>query len=364
MLLKILERLDRRFSPHVISLSTLGEIGPRIQALGVPVESLGMRRGVLNPRSFLRLARRLKSLKPDVVHTWMYHADLLGGLAARLAGVPAVGWAIRNGNFTRDRTKLSTRAVVGACAWVSSWVPDRILSCSKVAQQVHLDRGYAADKWIVVPNGFDLTLFHPDPVARTSVRAELGVESNTPLVGLIGRYDPQKNHAGFFAAARELHCSLPAVHFLLAGNGIDRENRELMQMVEAADVPDSTHLLGLRKDIPRLMAALDVLASSSYGEAFPNVLGEAMASCVPCAVTDVGDSAYIVGDTGRVVLPGDMSGLAVALQALLSLSMSERATLGERAQARVSEHFEIGKVVRQYEEFYDSLADLGSKRKH
>ena len=209
---------------------------------------------------------------------------------------------------------------------------------------------------MVVPNGFDIAQFHPDPAARISVRAELGVENNTLLVGLIGRYDPFKNHAGFFVAARQLHRSLPTVHFLLAGKGIDEDNIELMQMIDAAGVRYITHLLSSRNDIPRLMAALDVLASSSHGEAFPNVLGEAMASGVPCAVTDVGDSAYIVGDTGRVVQPGDMNGLAAALEALLTLSMFERATLGERAQSRVAEYFEIGKVVRQYEKFYDELA--------
>jgi glycosyltransferase involved in cell wall biosynthesis len=364
MLLKVLERLDARFSPHVISLTTLGEIGPRIQTLGIPVQSLGMQPGVPNPLAFFRLVRRLKTLKPDVVHTWMYHADLLGGLAARLAGVPTVAWGIRNGNLDLDKTKLSTRVVVGACARVSRWVPDRILSCSEVARQVHVGYGYVAEKMVVVPNGFDLARFQPDVLARASVRAELGVRDDTPLVGLIGRFDPQKNHAGFFEAARCIHRRLPTVHFVLSGKGVDEGNCELMRMGEAAGVHHVTRLLGLRSDIPRLMAALDVLASSSsYGEAFPNVLGEAMASGVPCAVTDVGDSAYIVGDAGRVVSPGDMVGLAAALEDLLSLSLAKRTALGERTRARVAEHFEIGRVVRQYEAFYYELAAIGRKRK-
>lgn len=363
MLLKVLERLDARFSPHVISLTTLGEIGPRIQALGIPVESFGMRPGVPSPLAFFRLVRRLKALTPDVVHTWMYHADLLGGLAARLAGVPTVAWGIRNGNLDRDQTKLSTRVVVSACARFSRWVPDRILSCSEVARQVHVDYGYAAEKMVVVPNGFDLARFQPDALAKASVRAELGVGGDTPLVGLIGRFDPQKNHAGFFEAARCLHRRLPTVHFVLAGKGVDEGNHELMRVVEAAGVRHVTHLLGLRSDISRLMAALEVLASSSYGEAFPNVLGEAMASGVPCTVTDVGDSAYIVGDAGRVVSPGDMAGLAAALEDLLSLPLVKRTALSERARARVSEHFEIGRVVRQYEAFYYELAAIGRKRK-
>jgi glycosyltransferase involved in cell wall biosynthesis len=363
MFCKVLERLDAWFSPHVISLTTLGEIGPCIQELGITVEALGMQPGAPSPWSFFRLVGRLKTLKPAVVHTWMYHADLLGGLAARLARVPAVAWGIRNTNLDRDKTKLSTRVVVGACARVSRWVPDRILSCSEVARQAHVNLGYAADKMTVIPNGFDLARFQPDARARVTVRAELRVGDDVPLLGLIGRFDPQKNHAGFFEAAGCLHRRLPTAHFVLAGKGIDEGNRALMQMVETAGVGHMTHILGLRSDIPHLMAALDVLASSSYGEAFPNVLGEAMASGVPCVVTDVGDSAYIVGDTGRVVLPGNMAGLAAAIEDLLTLPAAERAALGKRARARVAEHFEIGRVVQQYEGFYDGLIGMGRGRR-
>ncbi len=357
MLLKVLERLDRqRFSPHVISLTTRGELAPRIAALGIPVDAVGLKPGLPSPSGFFRLMQLLKRLNPDVVHTWMYHADLLGGLAARLAGVSAVGWCIRNSNLDRDKTKFSTRAVVSLCASISNWVPSRILSCSEKARQVHVGCGYAEEKMVVVPNGFDLTRFKPDSDARHRLRAELGITDQTPLIGLIGRFDPQKNHAGFFEAAGLLHRHMPQVHFLLAGQGIDRTNAALIQAISQNGVPANTHLLGLRNDIPELMAALDVLASSSsYGEAFPNVLGEAMACGVPCVVTDVGDSAYIVGDTGRVVASGDMTGLAAALEELLALPPSEKAALGERARARVAAHFEIGKVVQQYEDFYETL---------
>ncbi len=356
MLLKVLERLDRqRFAPHVISLTTLGELAPRIAALGIPMNALGMKSGLPSLSGFLRLVKILKRLNPDVVHTWMYHADFLGGLAARLAGVSAIGWCIRNSNLDKDKTKFSTRAVVSLCALISKWVPSRILSCSEKARQIHVMRGYVAEKMIVVPNGFDLTRFKPDSDARHQIRTELGITEQTPLVGLIGRFDPQKNHVGFFEAAGILHRRMPQVHFVLAGQDIDMRNASLMQAITHEGVLANTHLLGLRNNIPELMAAVDVLASSSYGEAFPNVLGEAMACGVPCAVTDVGDSAYIVGDTGRVVASGNMTGLATAMEELLVLPPSEKSALGERAHARVAEHFEIGRVVQQYEGFYESL---------
>jgi glycosyltransferase involved in cell wall biosynthesis len=364
MLLKVLERLDSRFSPYVISLTSLSEIGPRIQALSIPVEALGMKPGrVPNPIAFTRLVGRLKILKPEVVHTWMYHANLLGGLAAQLAGVPAVGWAIHYSNLSRRYNKYSTLAVMKICSLLSAWLPDQILSCSEAARRIHVAYGYPAEKMLVVPNGFDTTLFQPDTAARIRIREELGISVETPLVGLIGRFDPQKNHFGFVKAAAHLHRLLPNVHFLLAGKGVDQKNDSLVCAIEQAGLIGSINLLGLRSDVHSLMAALDVYASSSYGEAFPIVVGEAMACGVPCVVTDIGDSAYIVGDTGRVVPPGDMAGLAVALEAVLTLPPMERIALSERARARVVAHFEIGAVVKRYEAFYEELAGLSRREK-
>jgi glycosyltransferase involved in cell wall biosynthesis len=356
MLFKVLQRLDRqRFSPQVISLSTMGELAPRITALGIPVQALGMNLRLPSPGKFFRLVRILRCSHPDLVHTWLYHADLLGGLAARLAGISAVGWCVRNSDLDRGNARLSIRAVVRLCAWLSKWIPRRILSCSEKARHLHVGYGYAAEKMLVVPNGFDIAQFVPSGEARRGVRKDLGLEENTLLVGLIGRFDPQKNHAGFLKAAGALHRRMPQVHFVMAGKGIDSNNTALMQSVTAAGVVSNVHLLGLRDDMPRLMAALDVLASSSYGEGFPNVLGEAMACGVPCVVTDVGDSIDIVGDTGLGVEPHDMQRLAIALEELLTMPPAERAALGERARERVATHFEIGKVVRQYQEFYELL---------
>lgn len=357
MLLKVLERIDHRFSPHVISLTGIGKIGLCIRELGIPVDALGMHPGLLQPTAVHNLLRLLQRLRPDVVHTWMYHADLLGGLAARLAAVPAVAWGIRNSSLDADKTKTSTRFIVWLLARLSSRIPTKILSCSEDAVRVHAALGYAADRMVVVPNGFDLASFRPDATARVAMRAELAMDVKTPLVGLVGRFDLQKNHAGFFEAAGQLHRRLPQVHFVLAGKGVEPGNSQITAAMTIAGVEKVTHLLGLRDDIPRLMAGLDVLVSaSSYGEAFPNVIGEAMACGVPCVVTDVGDSAYIVGDTGRVVPPDDMNGLAATIEELLTLPSEQRALLGERARTRIMERFDIEEVVKQYEAFYDEIA--------
>jgi glycosyltransferase involved in cell wall biosynthesis len=363
MLHKVLTRLSPEFKPQVISMIPVGRLGEKLHGLGIPVESVDMRSGIPNPGALIRLIRDLRRLKPDLVHTWMYHADLMGGVAARLARVPALAWCIHHSNLALADNKIQTVAVVRVNAFLSHRVPDRILCCSEAARNIHVASGYAPEKMVVIPNGFDLEHFKPDPNARLSVRAELGVPFDTALVGLIGRWNPQKNHAGFLSATATLHLRRPEVHFLLAGQGVDAGNQTIQRTLAATGLAPVTHLLGLRDDIPRLMAALDVLASSSYGEAFPNVIGEAMACGVPCVVTDVGDSALIVGETGQVIKSGDMAGLAVAIDLLLTPPPDERRALGERARARVVEHFEIGNIVRQYEAFYEEVASVGRQKR-
>ena len=359
MLLKLLERIDRtRFEPEVISLTTRGQIGPRIEALGLPVHALGMQPGLPNPIKFANLVRLLRQARPDAVNTWMYHADLLGGLAARMANVKALAWSIRNSDLSPDHSRRTTLLTAKICACMSGWLPRRILSCSGRARDIHIANGYDGGKMVLIPNGFDLSRFQPDAGMRDAVREELKLASGTLIAGLIARDDPQKNHAGFIEAAAQVHNTLPQVHFVLAGDGIDQYNKRLMALVDRMGLTGHVHLLGRRDDIPRLMAAFDVLASSSsFGEAFPNVLGEAMACGVPCVATDAGDSAEIVGDTGRVVACGDMDGLARQLIELLRWPAEQRAQLGTLARQRICDRYEISDITRRYEEFYVQLVN-------
>lgn len=357
MLHKLLQNIDRsRFEPTVISLMNKGEIGPRIEALGIPVYALGMRRGLPNPLMVLRLARLLRQLQPSLVHTWMYHADLMGGLAARLAGCRRVIWCLHHSNLSKTENKRSTLAVVRLCAQLSGWLPVQILSCSQRAKVVHAAVGYVDEKIHVIPNGFDLSHFAPDSTARVSLCSELGLALDAPLVGVVARFDSQKNHLGFIEAAAQVHAQLPDAHFLLAGANVDGTNTVLNAAIVNKGLQAHMHLLGRRDDVPRLMAAFDVLASPSHGEAFPNVLGEAMACGLPCVVTDAGDSAEIVGNTGRVVAVGDMAALAQQLLEVLCLPAADRAALGKQARARVQAEYEIGHVAGLYQAFYERVA--------
>lgn len=354
-LLRLLSALDRdRFDSYVISLTSAGSLSERISQLGIPVRFLGIDAHRPNIFLFFRLVVWLREIHPDVIQTWMYHADLLGGLAALLAGFPVI-WGIRNTSLDPGAVKRSTILIARVNAWLSNWLPRKIISCSETSRRAHISIGFRPDRFVVIPNGFDLGAFHPDPLARAAVIQELSLPQDAFLIGLVARFDPLKDHQTFIRAAGIFHQTYPQAQFVLCGDGISWSNEALSGWIDAAGIRQNCHLLGSRDDIPRLLAALDVKTLSSIGEAFPNVLCEAMACGVPCVTTDVGDAAEIVGDTGIVVPPRDAHALAEGWERLINLSIQERHKLGQRARARIQTHYQIEEVVRRYQQLYRQL---------
>jgi len=356
-LVKLLSASDlNEFSIKVISLDGDGPVGKEIRDLGIPVINLGWKAGFPNPFQWFTLIKLLKTESPHILQTWMYHADLVGGICGKLACVKHILWNIRNFNLDKKYIKSSTMWVVKACALLSAWLPDKIIACSDQARLLHIQKGYAAGKFIIIPNGFDLGKFYPDPQAGGSVRKELELVASTLLVGMVARYDPIKDHPNFFAAAGIIHQQNPRVHFLLCGRDIVWENEKLVSYVKQNGLERVTHLLSQRQDIPRLTAALDVYVSSSAGEAFPNAVGEAMSCGIPCVVTDVGDSAFLVRETGKIVPPHDHQALAEAIMSLLKMGERGRRQLGLSARRRIADNFELSDVVQRYETLYLSFS--------
>jgi glycosyltransferase involved in cell wall biosynthesis len=353
-LLRLCRKLDGH-THHVISLTTLGPVAESLAASGIAVEALGMKTLAQMPGKMLALVRRIRELRPDIVQTWMYHADLLGGLAARLAGAPKVVWSIRHSNLDRHDNKAATLAVARLCALLSRFIPDAIVTNSAAARTSHARIGYRSREFVVIPNGFDLDRFRADPLVRAEMRRALGVADDCVLIGMIGRFELQKGHRYFLDAAGKVLSSGGNVRFVLVGNGVDRDNAQLAAWIALNGLGSSATLLGPRRDIPALLASLDLLVLPSIGEAFPNVVGEAMATAVPCVVTDVGDCAWLVDDTALVVPPRDVDALASAIDRMVAMQPGQRKHLGEMGRRRVAENFEMGSVARRYAQFYDQL---------
>jgi glycosyltransferase involved in cell wall biosynthesis len=355
MLLRLLGATDRaRFDAEVFSLKDVGVMGERMQRLGVRVRGLEMDPRRPNPLAVVKLARWLRDGRFDVVQTWMTHADLIGGAAARLARLP-VAWGIHVGHLDRETHGRVALWTARLNARLSRFLPTRIVCCSELSRRVHESLGYRADKMVVIPNGFDLSQFKPDPAARAAVRAELQVSDGAVVIGQVGRFHAQKDHKNFFAAARALLKRHSDIEFVLCGRDVTWQNPQLCEWVGADRA--RFHILGERGDVARLTCAFDIAcSSSSYGEAFPLVIGEAMACAVPCVVTDCGDSALMVGDTGRVVPIRDPDAFAAAVGALIAAGPDGRRALGAAARRRVEERYELSAIVGRYQSLYRELA--------
>lgn len=336
----------------VVSLMDAGKYGPLLRAGGVDVYCLGMPRGRFWLAGLRHLWRLMRTQRPDVVQTWMYHADLVGGVVARLAGVRAVCWGVRNTTLEPGSSARGTIWVARACARLSRRVPRTIVSCSREAARVHGALGYATEKFTVIPNGYDLKRFAPDVAAQERLRAKWDIAADLPLIGMVARFDPQKDHTTLLSALGQFARAGAAFHAVLVGAGIDADNAALEGAIKAAGLDGQVRLLGGRDDVPAVMNALDLHAlSSAYGEAFPNVLAEAMACGTPCVTTDVGDAALIVGDTGWVVPPRDAEALAAAIDDAMRERAERPAAWAQRRRAareRVVEHFDVERMAGAY----------------
>lgn len=357
MLFKLLNTIDRdRWTCSVISLKNRGTYGQRIESLGVPVHPLNVRGAIPGPLAAWRLRRAVRQLQPDIVQGWMYHGNIAATVARVLGSRrPPVVWNIRHSVHDLRYEKRTTVAMIHLGAALSKRT-ERIVFNSRVSARQHEAMGYDGSRVEVISNGFDCDRFAPEPDAHRRLADRLEVEKDDVLIGLIGRYHPMKDHAGFLRAAQMIARDRRDVHFVLAGRDVTVENRTISSQVRDLGIDTLVHVLGEVEEVAPLVAGLDILCSASaWGEGFPNVVGEAMACGVPCVVTDVGDSAWVVGGAGRVAPPGDPAALAAECRDLIEMGRQKRMLLGMAGRDRVLQQFSLQAVTRCYETLYSEM---------
>lgn len=323
-------------------------------SIGVPVQSVDLR-----ARRFLATAlalrRTIRAFRPDLVQGWMYHGNITATLFAP-SGVP-VAWGIHHSLHDLRGDKKATRLLIHFGALLARLPRTRrIVYVSDTSRRHHADFGYPDQKAIVISNGFDCDDFSPDEAQRVLTRRALGVTPDQLLVGSFGRVHPVKDHPTLLRAFARVSAALPNARLVLAGHGATESNGALVEAIESNGLTGRVKLLGARSDMPSLYRALDLYVLSSKSESFPNVLGEASATGVPCVTTAVGDARRIVGPTGRVVPPADAEALALVMREVLELTASDRRSLGEAARAHVVASFGLKAVGTEYSGLYERLA--------
>lgn len=341
------------FQHEVISLMDLGAIGKDLQEQGITVHTLNMSSILSSPVVSLRLYKLLKKIQPDVVQTWMYHSDLIGGLVAKSLGIKSIIWGIRTTDVSQGASKLTVH-LSKLCAKLSYYIPTTIICAAHVSKDYHVGIGYDESKMKVIPNGFDLDSFIAMPGQRKILRDECGFTDKEMIVGSVGRFNQVKNQKLFVEAAALIVLENPEVRFLMIGRDNTWENMKLVSWIEQHNLRDRFVLLGERSDVPLCLAAMDVFCLHSKTEGFPNVLGEAMAMGLPCVTTDVGDAKLLLGSTGVVVSVSALS-VCQAVSHLLNLDKQDLIDMGACARQRLEDNYSLSKIILQYNDVYKSL---------
>jgi glycosyltransferase involved in cell wall biosynthesis len=344
----------------VISLTTEGQIGARLAQAGVEVRALGMVSLFQTPWTMVRLFLLLRKERPDIVQTWMYHADLIGGMTARIAGIRRVLWGIRTSDITKGGSRL-TLVIRWLCTWLSWFVPIRIVCAAEAAKKLHIALGYRADLMMVIPNGLDVDKMVAHPHLVATLRAEKFPSLTTLVIGMVGRFNEVKGQKNFVEAAGLIARQRPDVSFLMVGRGCDESNPVLDRWIAETGFPQRFVLLGEREDVPVCLAAMDIFVLPSRTEGFPNVLVEAMAMGRPCATTNVGDSALVLGNFGEVVPPDDAHALAQGLERMLAMPTAARLALGLEGRQRIEQEYSMIRCAARFAALYKDVSSEPEK---
>ncbi|WP_269142320.1 glycosyltransferase [Sphingomonas sp. IC-11] len=356
MLRKLVGHSDGRtdaLSHAIVSLLPPGAFSP--VGTRCPVYSLYMPRGRLpSISSLMRLLRITNRLRPEILQGWMYHGNLAASLASIVSpGAGPVLWNVRHSLADASVETRTTRALLALSARLSSRTA-AILYNSQTAARQHERIGFDPARSVYIPNGFDCTAYHPDKARRALLSNLFAVPDGRTCVAVIGRCHPMKDHVSAVEAARRVIDSRRNIHLLLVGPGMDSPPSDLRSAI--ASLGDRITVVGARTDVADWLPGVDMLMlSSAWGEAFPNILGEAMACGVPCVATNVGDSSLVIEDTGLIVPPCDPDALSQALTRMYDGGPTELARRGMAARRRVEENFELGAIAARYRRLYQSV---------
>lgn len=327
-----------------------GVFQSELEQAGVPLIDL-RKRGRWDVAGFMwRLLRTLRTSRAEIVHGYMTLGNMLALLAPAARPRTRVVWGVRSTIIDRTRrdwlSRLNFRVSCSA-----SRLADRIIANSEAGAAHHASLGYPHARIEVIPNGIDTERFRFDTAGRGRVRGEWQVADGCTLVGLVGRIDPMKDHATFLRAAALLAARDERVRFVCVGGGNSGFAQGIKALATQLGLDARLVWAGPRNDVAAVYSALDIAVSSSCGEGFSNVIAEAMACGRPCVVTNVGDSARIVGDCGAVVEPGDAPALAAAIErtARELEAPGEAARMHAAVRGRIEASYSLDALLRHSE---------------
>jgi glycosyltransferase involved in cell wall biosynthesis len=305
-------------------------------------------------RFILRFIKLLKTLQPDILYSFLPDANLLGLISGKIARVRRIVWGVRASNMDVGRYDWLARMSLRLSAFLSRF-PDAIITNSVAGKEFHRSIGYSTNRMMVVPNGIDTDRFKPDHSVGLRVRDKWNIDEEKITIGLVGRLDPMKDHTTFLQAVKIFDQEKCSVRFVCIGDGKEPYKSEIHSLCSALGLNGFLIWAGEGYDMVAVYNAMDMITSSSFSEGFSNVIGEGMACGVPCVVTDVGDSAIIVGETGIVVPPKDPQALADGWRSMLKRLNDKSYSINEMARARIVSHYNSEILIQKTSRMFLSL---------
>ena len=342
-------------STIVVSLTDDAKIVLMLKDMGVTVISLEIHNWFSILSVIFKLNKIIQKEKPKIIHTWMYHANLLGGIAALMANNKNIIWSIRRSNLKYSES-ISTFFVMKIGALLSNIIPRKIVSVAESGVKNHEKYGYKKNKMIVIPNGFDLIKLKRDLLQRKIIRRKLDIFDDQLIIGSVGRFHDSKDYESLVASAPAVIRKFKNIKYMLIGRDIDSKNFTLMNWIAKTGYSSHFLLLGEINDVAKYMSAMDIFCLSSITEGFPNVVGEAMSMALPCVVTDVGDIKKLVGDTAIIVEPSNKQMLSQGLCEMLSHNTVKRNKIGLKGRQKVEGEFPLSLICKKYYDLYASMS--------
>jgi glycosyltransferase involved in cell wall biosynthesis len=346
--------LSSQYDSTVVSLDGLGKTTSLIENLGVPVITLNFRKPARWFVNSSHLKKAISRINPDLVQGWMYHGNLASHFYKKHSrGKCLEVWNVRHSMDNYNKEKLTTKYVMHANRIFSNKV-DKIIYNSEFSRDTHEGWGFASGNSIAIPNGVDFHKFNSSMDARISVRKKHSIPLDAFVVGHVGRFHPIKDHATFLKAMVKVLQKNESTHAVLCGSGVTYTNRIISDLIPSRFV-ERVHLLGERNDMPRIFSSFDVFCQTSLSESFPNVLLEAMSTCVPCIVTNVGDSKKIIGDTGSIIPTQNEEKIHEVILDYVLMATQELIELGKQARERIEYNYKNAVILKKYSNLYEQL---------
>ncbi|WP_411280389.1 glycosyltransferase [Gemmatimonas sp.] len=348
----------------VVSLTTRGEHADALEAIGVRVWALGLMRGHASWQALRALQSAAREARADIIQGWMYHANVAASLLSMTSREQwPVLWNVRHALDAWASEPKKLRWLIRLMARFSGHPKCIVYNSSRSARQ-HEAHGFASARTVVIPNGVDAERFSPQPGSRVATRLAMGLPAHAVVIGMAARVDPLKDHDTFLDVAAHLAARNATVHFVLVGAGTEAGTNAQPTALDAAitrrvaEVPALAGRLvrcGERRDMPEIYNACDIVMLTSRSEGSPNAVAEAMGCGVPCVVTDVGDAAHLVGQSGAVAPVGDVGALTEATMRLVR-DGALRERRGQAAAARIRADFTAPAERVAYERLWGATA--------